>query len=345
MPATTVSYLYTTHSQYLDAANLSHTGFRKALNEVMPRLYKMGYWRDMYVEHTQDASDEYISLPQDTDSIIAGILDNNPIPTRSLWHDYKLFGTNDDDDTILSSFIDDGYHATYRDLPGTTSNLYSLKITDIGPNNNISGQGTGELFHDTHAKINVVCKRYSITSDGDKGTVTFSNNTAGVASITSTSIDSSYNDIYDIQRIYYESIPSGYLTRLTAVHPSDATKNVILADIPSGQGEIRYRRYRIGGANTTSSAHVLTKRRWVPLDIHSNSDLSEDPVYVPDDAIVKHALLGKLSEDNADIQRATYHWGVCEKLLEEDSDSFRGAAKPTLHIAPGGVGAGMSGMY
>jgi hypothetical protein len=58
---------------------------------------------------------------------------------------------------------------------------------------------------------------------------------------------------------------------------------------------------------------------------------------VPDDAIVKHALLGKLSEDNADIQRATYHWGVCE--------SFRGAAKPTLHIAPGGVGAGMSGMY
>ena len=84
---------------------------------------------------------------------------------------------------------------------------------------------------------------------------------------------------------------------------------------------------------------MLLKRRWV--DVDSTSDL----VHMPSSAILKHALLGKLSEDTADAQRAVYHWGVVEKLLEDDTDSFRGAAKPTLHIAPDGVGAGMSGMY
>jgi hypothetical protein len=56
-------------------------------------------------------------------------------------------------------------------------------------------------------------------------------------------------------------------------------------------------------------------------------------------------LLGKLAEDNADLQRAQYHWGTVNQLLEVDTDSYRGAAKPTLHIAPNGVGGGMTGMY
>ena len=84
---------------------------------------------------------------------------------------------------------------------------------------------------------------------------------------------------------------------------------------------------------------MLLKRKWV--DVDSTSDL----VHMPSNAILKHALLGKLSEDNADIQRAQYHCGLVAQLLESDTDSYRGAAKPTLHIAPDGVGAGMSGMY
>lgn len=330
MPATTISYLYTTHSQYLDVADATHIGFRKAMNEIMPRLYKMGYWRDMYVEHTQEASKGYIALPQDTDSIVAGIIDNNLVPTRSLWHDYKIYGTNDQDDTLLSSFIDDGYHTTYRDLDGTTQ--YTLNITDIGPNSNAA------IFSHASAEIKIIGRKAGTTAP-DTITITLSNNSS------TTSKDSTDTDVVHIERIIYKDIPAGHLTRLQAVQTSDNSKKVILADIPSGQGEIRYRRYRIGGTDSNSSAHILTKRRWVSLDIHSNSDLSEDPVYVPDDAIVKHALLGKLAEDNADVQRAAYHWSVCEKLLEEDTDSFRGSAKPTLRIAPQGVGSGMMGMY
>ena len=116
VPAKTTNQLFSTHGQYLDASDSTESDFRAALNEVMPRIYKMGYWREMLVEHTQDASAGYVSLPQDTDSIVAAVIDNNATTTRSIWHDYKLFGTNDQDKTNLSSFIDDGYAPTYRDL-------------------------------------------------------------------------------------------------------------------------------------------------------------------------------------------------------------------------------------
>tara|TARA_R100001440_G_scaffold71962_1_gene95342 strand:- start:782 stop:1657 length:876 start_codon:yes stop_codon:yes gene_type:complete len=291
----------------------------------------MGYWRDMMLEHTQEASSGYIALPQDTDSIIAGIIDNSAVPTRSLWHDYKLFGTNQEDTTVLASFIDDGYHTTFRDLDGTTQ--YTLNITDIGPNSN------AEIFNDASAEIKIICRRASTTSP-DTVTITLSNSSGGQTSKSSTE-----TNVVHIERIIYKDIPAGHLTRLKAIQTSDTSKEVILADIPSGQGEIRYRRYRVGGTNSDSSAHLLLKRRFVSLNIDIDTDSSEDPIHVPEDAIVKHALLGKLSEDNGDIQRAEYHWGVCSRLLEKDTDSFRGAAKPSLHVAPNGVGSGMRGMY
>ena len=129
MPALTTSQLHRTHSQYLDASDITPQAFRFALNEIMPRIYKMGFWREMMVEHTQEASSGYVSLPPDTDAVIAGILDNDPLPTRSLWHDYKLFGTNDQDTTTLNAFIDDGYAPTYRDLD--SANKYKIRIVSL----------------------------------------------------------------------------------------------------------------------------------------------------------------------------------------------------------------------
>ena len=84
---------------------------------------------------------------------------------------------------------------------------------------------------------------------------------------------------------------------------------------------------------------MLLKRKWV--DVDSTSDL----VHMPSNAILKHALLGKLAEDNSDIERAQFHWGLVAQLLETDTDSYRGAARPNLKIAPNGVGSGMMGMY
>jgi len=319
VPAKTTEQLFATHSQYLDASASEQEDFRNALNEVMPRIYKMGYWREMLVEHTQDASDGYVSLPQDTDSIVAGILDDNPLPVHSLWHDYKMVGTNSQDDTLLGAFIDDGYAPTYRDIK--TAYAYQLELQAIKNYQNTlptdpftvdvlyEGSTTGDGFMDF--KLNE-------TTTADTG--------SGV-------------NISSIKQITYNKIPDGYTVRVIADPFDDSFDAVTLADLNSGSGSVRYRRFRIGGTNSSSSAHMLLKRKWV--DVDSTTDL----VHMPSNSLLKHALLAKLAEDNADLQRAQYHWGTVAQLLEEDTDSYRGAAKPTLKIAPGGVGGGISGMY
>lgn len=320
MPAKTTEQLRETHSQWLDVADSeSPEKFRAALNEIMPRIYKMGYWREMFVEHTQDASDGYVSLPQDTDSVVAAILDNNPYPTKSLWHDYKLFGTNDSDTNILASFIDDGYASTYRDI--STAYAYQLELEVI--------KGVRTSLPTTAFTVDV---RYEGSTTGD-GYLNFQ------LSNTTTADTGSGVNISNIKEIVYNNIPDEYTIRVIADPFDDSFDAVTLADLSSGSGVVRYRRYRIGGTDSSSSAHMLLKRRWVDVDG------PDDLVYVPSNAILKHALLGKLAEDNADLQRATYHWGVVKELLEADTDSFRGAAKPNLHVAPGGIGAGMRGMY
>ena len=354
MPALTTIQLFDTHSKYLDASDQEKPEeFRHALNEVMPRIYKLGYWRELLVEHSQDASDGYISLPQDTDSIVAGLIDNNPVPTRSLWHDYKMFGTNDEDDTHLSAFIDDGYAPTYRDLdtaskydfrvvalkaPFTFSVPYKgvftyryRKYTDastssalVSPNTVLKGSSYNETIH------NLETEAEPPSGEGENTFFSINQNANEVLSITWRDLKPDF-PVRIIGR--YRGDASSSSSTL------DSTKDVQLVDIDTINGSSLYRRFRIGNTSSDSTAHMLLKRRWVDCD--SNTDI----VNVPSNAILKHALLGKLAEDNADLQRAQYHWGTVNQLLEADTDSYRGAAKPTLHIAPDGVGAGMTGMY
>ncbi len=100
------------------------------------------------------------------------------------------------------------------------------------------------------------------------------------------------------------------------------------------------RKYRISPVDSDTKATFLMKRKYVDVNADSHR------VFVPNDpSVLKHAFLGKLSEDNADIQRAEYHWQTCQKLLDADLDSYRGGARPKVHFAPEGVGSGMSGMY
>jgi len=351
VPAKTTNQLYQTHGQYLDAAESGEEAFNLALNEVMPRIYKMGYWREMLVEHTQDASAGYVSLPQDTDSIVAGVLDNSAIPTRSLWHDYKLFGTNKDDRTDMTAFIDDGYAPTYRDLVAGNEYMINIVTLKVGVN----------IPNTSQSSVVVKYRRYSDATSGSGG----ANALTGSATVLESDsynedsvvlFDQGYpnyglvkghDDITEILSISWSNLTEDHPLRVQAIYKgtaggaaaTDATKDLILADLNTANGSSRYRRFRVGGTNSTSSAHMLLKRKWV--DVDSNTDL----VHMPANAILKHALLGKLAEDNADIQRASYHWGLVAQLLETDTDSYRGAAKPTLHVAPGGIGAGMSGMY
>lgn len=348
MPALTTIQLYNTHSKYLDTSENKESDFRNALNEVMPRIYKMGYWREMLMEHSQDASAGYISLPQETDSIVAALIDNNPVPTRSLWHDYKLFGTNTSDDTLVNAFVDDGYSPTYRDL--ISGSKYKIQFHTLkGPNFNVApSKGT----------VTVRYRMFEDATNGDSALIAGQTKLEGKSFTESSktfqgesqtdAIDLLvHQDVTQILSISWTNMEAEHPLQLTATYNGvagssvslDSTKDLLLSNINSSQGVSRYRRFRVGNTDSTSTAHMLLKRRWVNCD--SRSDL----VHVPSNAILKHALLGKLSEDNADAQRAMYHWGVVKELLEADTDSHRGAAKPTLHISPNGIGGGMSGMY
>ena len=350
MPALTTEQLRLTHSKYLDAADADNNEkFREALNEIMPRIYKMGYWREMLVEHTQDASDGYVSLPHDTDSIIAGIIDNNPLPTHSLWHDYRLFGTNDRDDTIVSSFIDDGYSPLYRDLDSDSQ--YLIKFASLkSPFTKSPTEGRVTIRYRQHSDAtqgsNSLVGGETVLESNSYEEITYYFTATTGAAAGHHQITSDY-DVSDVISITWNSATADHPFRIIAKYQgtaggaqvNDSTKDLLLANINTSNGSSRYRRFRVGNTNDTSSAHMLLKRRWV--DVDSSSDL----VHIPSNAIIKHALLGKLSEDNADIQRAAYHWGLVAQLLEADTDSYRGASKPILRVAPNGIGSGMSGMY
>jgi len=100
------------------------------------------------------------------------------------------------------------------------------------------------------------------------------------------------------------------------------------------------RKYRISPVDSDTKATFLMKRKYVDVNADSHR------VFVPNDpSVLKHAFLGKLSEDNADVQRAEYHWQTCQKLLDADLDSYRGGARPRPYIAPSGPGGRVVGMY
>jgi len=95
----------------------------------------------------------------------------------------------------------------------------------------------------------------------------------------------------------------------------------------------RYRRYRVDTLeNQKSNLRLLLKRKFIPfLD-------QDDLVHISSLNAIKHALLGNTAEENADLERANYHWGVCRAVLDEQLDAHRGAAKPAVRIDPSGSG-------
>ena len=71
-----------------------------------------------------------------------------------------------------------------------------------------------------------------------------------------------------------------------------------------------------------------------------NFDINSFDVVRPSNLnAIKHGLLGTVAEDNADLERANYHWNVCKQLLEEELDAYRGSAKPTVNFDPTGSGS------
>ena len=316
--------------------------FRKELNLALPRLYSMGMWRDLLFEEVVTTTASTFTIPDNAESIISALVDPDgggsnysyPNPVYSQHHDYRIAGRNDKAGKhTLSAFgiVDDGYSATVEEpVDGKT---YSLRLAPINPATALPSSGVIYVTFSDGTNTSKIATDES-SADGGKFTCDSSaalntvSVTSDITSISEIRVDDNTTDLTaPVQLLWVETLSSPEVTLVAANNLRE--KNQVT----------RYRRYRIDNRNEkTMSLRLLLKRKFRKLID------STDVVYLSSLHAIKHALLGTTAEDNADLERANYHWSVCNTVLEEQLDAHRGAAKPMISFDPSGVGAYTSNM-
>lgn len=288
------------------------------MNLVMPRLYNLGNWQDLVEEWDIETTNDYVALPEWSDTLLAGMISDAPSHVSGRWQDYKVTGYSSNGPAPIYGMIDDGWHPIKEDIEiEANSDLFTLNIDPVTPDTVLPSEG----------QINIVGWRET-TGDATRDSKTEEIITLdGTASITS-----AYADWHTITQITFEDVHA-YVDVIAVRSGVDLAT---LARV-RGDGASRYRRYRFTNpANATTGVRTLLKRGWEPV-------LTEDDiVYLGNLNVIKHGLLGMLAEDNADLERASYHWNVCKMLLEDEIHSVRGPAKPRPNIDPTGMGASIS---
>ena len=314
--------------------------FRKELNLALPRLYNMGMWRDLLFEHVVTTTASTFTIPDNAESIISALVDPDgsstdysyPNPVYSQHHDYRISGRNDRaGDHTLSAFgiVDDGYSATVEEP--VADKTYSLRLAPINPATALPASG---LIYVTFSDGTNTSKLGTDESSADGGKFTCD----GSAALNTVSVTS---DITSISEIRVWTIELSAPVQLLWVEKDSSPEVTLVAatNLREKNQVTRYRRYRIDNRNEkTMSIRLLLKRKFRKLVD------STDVVYISSLNAIKHAMLGNMGEDNADLERANYHWTVCQTLLEEQLDAHRGAAKPMISFDPSGVGAYTSNM-
>ena len=307
--------------------------FRKELNLALPRLYNMGMWRDLLFEHVVTTSSTTFTIPDSAESIISAVLDPDssttdysyPQAVKAQFYDYRIFGRDDDGDVMQAvGIVDDGYSATVEEpVAGKT---YSLKLQPISPAATIPASGK------VHVTFSDGAFTFSPTTDSGSG--------GGQFTLSGQSgIQTSVNSITSISEIRVGTTELSAPVKLTWEEEGSSTSLVAANDLQQANQVTRYRRYRVSNNDSdTMALRLLLKRKFKQLLS------STDVVFVSSLSAIKHALLGTTAEDNADLERANYHWGVCRAILDEQLDAHRGAAKPVVRFDPSGVGAFTSNM-
>ena len=307
--------------------------FRKELNLALPRLYNMGMWRDLLFEGVITTTGSTFTIPDNAESIISALVDPDsgstnysyPSSVRSQHHDYRIVGRNDRaGDHTLSAFgiVDDGYASTVEEpVDGKT---YSLRLKPIRSG---AGLPSGGTIHVTFSDGTNTSLPNSATTSGDGGKFTCGGESQLVTAI---------SDITSVSEIRVGTTELTEPVKLLWVETSSSPEvTLVAADNLREKNQVtRYRRYRIDNRNDkTMSLRLLLKRKFRKLID------TTDVVYMSSLHAIKHALLGSIAEESADVERSNYHWSVCRAVLDEQLDAHRGAAKPTIRFDPSGVGS------
>jgi hypothetical protein len=307
MPALTVNQIRNTLGSYVEAGG----DFIASLNQVLARIYSTGTYRDLTVQYSLPVVDSHVTLPDDADSILHTLVDGSPVPVRALWHDYRSVGSNYDTGDLSWGLIDAGYWPTLKLLP--TAGISELFVLP-----SVNGYQT-ELWDPNADGSTIVV----VASDGDKRyQSSLGTSVGGVIPLV---FDQPVTDIHSIR---FDGLSASFDLRTVS---DDA--DTAIATVGPNNGLTRYRRFRLNRATDGETVvHVLCKRAFQLL-----AD-DDDICYVSNIGALKHGLLGRIAEDNADLERANYHWQLCTKLLDDEAASATGAAQPRLNIDPFGTG-------
>ena len=321
MPALTLSAINQSLNDYVRP----DFDFLTSLNMVLPRIYNMGYWRDLVYEDTVVTDHEYFSLPDGAESLMAATIDDSTTAVRSLWHDYRLTGsgssTAGSGPDPLYGVVDDGYAPSIIDL--NRSKQYKLYARPLKEGATLPDCGRVIVSY--------------LNTNGELGEEIFQLDE-------STAMVGANSDATRITSIVFESVP--FDVKIVAVDTDNVGTvdfaadsedwNGVILTLARGEGNqvARYRRLRLSNPrNVNKNVRLLMKRKFTPLQS------VQDIVHLGNLNAIKHGLLGFIAEDNADVERANYHWGVCRILLEEEMDAHRGSAKPTVKFQPAGAGS------
>jgi hypothetical protein len=304
MPTLTVAGVEEALNSYKSVGS----SFIQQLNLILPRLYAMGMWRDLTYETTISSTDQNFTLPEEAESVLSALIDNDPAMARAQFHDYRLTGRSNDGTTLATyGIVDDGFVPTINELEA--DKVYKIQISPIAPETSIPRTSTNFIS----------ITGLNSSSSAELQTYTPSFDTIQSSNITSTLEFTSITEI----RNGDSSLSSPVM--VSAVNVNNTSEILELATVQEANKVNAYRRYRMGNnaSNTNKKTmRLLVKRSFTPLinsyDVVRPSNLNA----------LKHGLLGSVAEDNADLE-----------LLEEEQDAYRGAAKPVIKFDPSGSGS------
>ena len=283
------------------------------LNMVMPRIYAMGMWRDLLYDWSIETTNKYFALPEHSESLLGAMLQNSPVDAQSQWHDYRISGYATDGPSPIFGVVDDGFHPTKEDIvEETATEGYKVDLKAVAPSATLPTQGS----------VTIV---YGRNTDSVLGEDTIGSEEMELGGQVVKS--STHYDMTDIKSISYSDVPD-FVDVVASLANGGGDR--VLARV-KGDGVARYRRFRFHNSDSSvKNVKLLLKRAWQPV-------LTQDDIlHLGNLNAIKHGLLGMLAEDNADLERAQYHWTICRQLLDEELDAARGAAKPKLTVKPAG---------
>ena len=307
MPAMTVKSLSDQLSNYCSPDQR----FIPVLNLVLPRLYAMGYWRDLAYQYQITTSNGYFALPQDAESIMSVVIDKAPQHLWSQWHDYSIAGMPNTYSAFgMFGVVDDGVHSAKEYVDPTKG--HNIFLVPVSPNQYLPNDG-------------IVTVNYTLL-DGSNAYDKIDLTTA----ISGNTLEYDFGNSYEansISQIQFDGIP--YNLQVYAIEDGKTIDDKIVLAEGRGDTIFRYRRYRTRTpSSTTQDIFLLLKRAFVPIMDES------DVVYLGNVNAIKSGILATTAEDNADIERANYHWQVCKQLLEDEKDAFRGGARQVMRVDP-----------